>query len=301
MISWYRSAGLSKIALFAVVGCLQACNTSSFDVDYNDEGEPTAYKIVNRINCELADLVRKNDEGNYIHGYAPYLISQDFDIELILSLDINNTGGLTPSLKYTNPFSSATSFAFPGAATLQEGREDNFAKTITFPLSNIITKLKEDNKAFTCPAEATNLAGSQGINRIVELGLSIPDDAQSVVVSTPGKFDQRFGGSIQYIVTTSLSGVGPTWTLTNFTGPGGMLGLSRVSTNKLTIGFGSPESGGAAPAVPVPKPPKPGAKATPAVVKTLPRPNPKLDLFMNTLTGNQLNSQIQQILQNTNH
>jgi hypothetical protein len=48
---------------------------------------------------------------------------------------------------------------------------------------------------------------------------------------------EAFGGVITFLVTKNISGFGPTWTTTRWKGPGGLIGLSKVNTDKLTLAF----------------------------------------------------------------
>jgi hypothetical protein len=58
--------------------------------------------------------------------------------------------------------------------------------------------------------------------------------SQGLAADDPKK--SPFGGSVQFIVTKSASGVGPVWSLVYFKGPGGV-NLSRINTDKLTFAF----------------------------------------------------------------
>jgi hypothetical protein len=53
-------------------------------------------------------------------------------------------------------------------------------------------------------------------------------------------------GFVTFIVTKNLTGVGPTWTLTHFTGPGKFASASDVNTNKLVFAFAFPAKPGEA-------------------------------------------------------
>ena len=61
-----------------------------------------------------------------------------------------------------------------------------------------------------------------------------PDDAARFV---PDAGKDAFGQTIQFTVTENVSGVGPTWTLVHFTGPGGLFGAERIDTHRLIIAF----------------------------------------------------------------
>jgi hypothetical protein len=309
-----------RIATFAAIATLTACGVPQYDVYYNPDGEPSAYLIDQRIRCELADLVRKDDGTNYTYRfggdfykykYGWDLVHNDYDIEITIYLEVNDTGGLTPTLKAIDPINTKlnTSFAFGATAEIQESRDHTYTETIAFPLSNISDEidLKNDpnQSKDQCPKDGSNLSGVLGIKDIVDLAMSLPQTDPDISTSSPGggsgqsgsstpasgqsqnSFKQDFGGTFQFLVTKSVSATGPAWTLTHFSGPGGLIGLSRVNTDKLTIGFG----------VPMPAH-KHGALAGAGQRKA--RPNPLLDQFMLNLNANYINSQLLQ-LQNILH
>jgi hypothetical protein len=286
------------VAVIAGLFCLQGCSPPMYDVHYNQKGEPTAYQIIYRVRCELADILKTKD------AYRDVL--KDWDVSIALSLEVNNQGTLNPSQKFIEPFTSATSFAFGLSAELQESRDHTFTKTIAFPISEISSNLEqyEDGGSYNCNAAGSNLEGALGIAAITDLGFSIEDTellAPPAPAAAPGdtsaatakSFTQAFGGIVTFIVTQNMSGVGPTWTLRHFNGPGGLLGLSSISTNKLTIGFGPPASGPVASAAAKP------AKAPQRRLSAA--DNPKLQILMQNMLTNNISTQLQQILQNTNH
>jgi hypothetical protein len=62
---------------------------------------------------------------------------------------------------------------------------------------------------------------------------------ESIDERDPATFSNKeaIGETIQFVITKNISGLGPTWTLTTFTGPGGLAGAERQDTNKLIISF----------------------------------------------------------------
>jgi hypothetical protein len=303
-----RVATVLQSASLMTLCTLSGCGVPEFDVYHNEAGDPSAYWINKRIRCELADLTRKNADGQYEYKYGRYIHGKHYDVEMTIYLEVNNTGGLIPTLKSTLPLSKTTSFAFGGSGELQESRDHTFTQTIAFPLSDIEAETNTTLSVDRCNFDGSNLSGVLGIKNIVDVAVSIPVTSPELQVPGSGssgqpsdsqggasggaegsnlpQYKQLFGGTIQFVVTKNISAVGPMWTLEHFSGPGGLLGLSSVSTNKLTIGFGTPSQ-----SAPGEKPTK--TKGPPA--------NPELHDFMNTISQNQYSSQLSQVLQNTSH
>jgi hypothetical protein len=231
------------------------CAVPRFDVPVTSTGQPTVETIVNRIQCELKDIVRDDRPHDAAWGEGTWLLTGDYDVSIALSLDVNNTGGLTPTLSYMTPISKVASFMFGGSATLSEGRDHNFTENIQLTVRKIYTDWKnwKEGKGgipYNCPLANTNLAGTLGIVDYVAMAFQTSNLAEGTASSAPSKCSvsnqppkssqppqSPFGGSIQFLVTKNVTGVGPTWTLVHFKGPGGLVGLSQVNTDKITLGF----------------------------------------------------------------
>ncbi len=226
------------LAASAMQGCAYVPN---FDVPNGKYNEPTAYPIAERVVCEVVEIV----ENRTTPTHAAFLWDGNYDVEASLSLDVNDTGGLAPSLSSIVPYSAAaTSLVWGATATFSESRDQNFTENIRFNVREAFKNWADQHKRAEkrgenlppCPQKAadTNLSGDLGIKDIVALAASTPglDTGQKLDV---GK--GAFGGSVQFLVTKSLTAAGPTWTLTHFKGPGGLGSLSRVNTDKLTIAF----------------------------------------------------------------
>ena len=78
-----------SIALFLASLC-GSCAVPRYDVPYV-EGTPSATSIVRRLEYELLDLVR-DDTGN-----QKWLLTEDYQVAVTLSLEVNDTGGLAPN------------------------------------------------------------------------------------------------------------------------------------------------------------------------------------------------------------
>jgi hypothetical protein len=143
---------------------------------------------------------------------------------LSLTLQVDDNVGLTPTLSFFDP---SASFTFGASGTLRGARQRIYSESLDLDVAS----LKRRNCA-QLPA-AFDLSGSLGIVDAVDLGLgSIGNDDQAKFAK-----DKAFGQTIQFAVTKNVSGVGPTWTLTHFVGPGGLFGAERVDTNQLVISF----------------------------------------------------------------
>jgi hypothetical protein len=233
-----RSIALCAAAL-SLFSSLSGCAVPQFDVPQSRVGLPTARSIVSRIECELLDMVRDDREGDPASLHRLFLLNGDYEVEAILSLDVNDAGGLSPSLSYIDPLKGATSFVFGANATLSETREHNFTENLQFSFRDLFVRWKADNRLFSCPEAETNLAGELGLKQFVALAASSHNLDESIGLGSKGPF----GGSVQFIVTKNLSAIGPTWTLTHFKGPGGAA-LSEINTDKLTVAFArGPDAG----------------------------------------------------------
>lgn len=231
--SFFRFAALLLSSLCA------GCAVPRFDVPYTSAGQPTVKSIVQRIQCELRDMVR-DDTNDPVSFHRRFLLNQDFEVLVSMSIEVTDTGGLSPSLAYLNP---SNFFTFSGNGTLSQSRDHTFTQNLQFSMREIyldwytwkqakLSGLDTDALGLTahdCPEADTNLAGTLGISDFVAMA------AVSEGLTTEA--EKVFGGTILFIVTKNINAVGPTWTLVHFRGPGGLLNLSQVNTDKITLAF----------------------------------------------------------------
>ena len=80
------------------------CAVPHYDVPYTESHQPTVKSIVQRIQCEIRDMVR-DDTDDPVTFHRRFLLNQDFDVLVSMSIEVNDTGGLTPSLSYMKALS----------------------------------------------------------------------------------------------------------------------------------------------------------------------------------------------------
>jgi hypothetical protein len=277
----------SSKALFICAAVLTApacsgCAVPHFDVPVDTAGQPTVATIVQRIQCELRDIVRDDPPNTGDAFHRNFLMDGDYDVAVSLSLEVNDTGGLAPTLSYMHPLSKVASFMFGGTATLSESRDHNFTENVQLSVRRIYTEWKKGINRHDCPPADTNLAGTLGIKEFVAMAALTPQLAEDRPPPTPTDKNPApktaFGGSIQFLVTKSVTALGPTWSLVHFKGPGGLGSLSEVNTDKITLAF---------------------ARGTNAGKPLEPHPlNPYAQLFLQQLLTSSINSQLL-ILQNS--
>ena len=238
---------LSSVSVLAFALIVSGCGVPQYDVPYTEAGHPTVKTIIERIQCEIRDMVRTDitDPTDPSRKYGGLLRSWDMDVLIALSVEVNNTGGLTPSLTYLKALSPATSFMFSGNFTLSESRDHTFTENLQYSVRQIyidwyaynlaekagINPLTLGLTAHDCPQADTFLSGTLGIVDFVAMA------ATSEGLNTDTTPDKVFGGTIKFLVTKNTNGTGPTWSLIHFKGPGGLLGLSQVNTDQVVLSF----------------------------------------------------------------
>ncbi len=227
----------------AVLGAsmCSGCAVPRYDVPYYD-GQPTVETIVDRIQCEIRDMVRDDMPNDVTSFNRWFLLDGDYDVQISLSLEVNDTGGLSPSLAYLNPITKATSFMFGANGTLSESRDHNFTENIQLSVRTIYIDWKYKGIPHNCPTADTNLSGDLGIRNFVAMAaltqhLNESNNSAGKDQSKNSAGKSVFGGSIQFLVTKNLSAVGPTWSLIHFKGPGPLANVSEVNTDKITFAF----------------------------------------------------------------
>ena len=186
-----------------------------------------------------------------------FLLNGDYDVEVSLSLEVNDTGALAPSLTYMSPLSKLTSFMFGTTVNLSESRDHNFTVNSQISLRNVFQQWKTGTKPYDCPSPDTNLAGVLGIKDFVEMAALTPNLDEETAPGKPTASGKGpFGGSVQFLVIKGLGSTGPTWTTTRFKVPGPFGSLSRVNTDKITLAFAQgPNLGKPMPPLTEPAPP----------------------------------------------
>jgi hypothetical protein len=217
----------------AICSICTGCAVPVYDVPLDEYGQPTVRTIVERIQCEIRDMVRDDRPGDPASFHRLFLLNEDYDVTVALSVDVNNAGGLSPSVTYVNPLSLATAFTFAANATVSEARDHTFTENLQLSTRQIYSDWKSGIAAYECPRADTNLAGTLGLKDLVSMAVSAPAIDENL------KSGQKsvFGGTVQFVVTKSLSATGPSWQLVRFKNVSALANLSQINTDKITLAF----------------------------------------------------------------
>lgn len=230
------------LALSVVCTSSTGCGVRAFDIPRKD-GAPSVALIVQRIRCELIELIEPGARTR------EELLGNRYHVGLQLSLTVNSSGELAPSFN----FPQSATYAFNFGLKLSRGHEQNFVVNLYYSMPQLAQDLDrtrafseeaghpESNKFEECPSPlASNLTGNLGIKESVELAFTSPDRSGGGLTGTAGEF----GGYVSFVVTKNINSAGPTWTLVHFKGPGNFGSISAVNTDKITFGFapGGPDA-----------------------------------------------------------
>jgi hypothetical protein len=228
----FAKRSFSLIA-FTVASLAGGCAIPSYDVPRDPYNQPTARTVVERIQCEIRDMVRNDRPKDPATFDRQFLLNNDYEVVVSLSLEVNHSGGLAPTVSYVTPLLGTTSSTFTaaGSASLAESRDHTFTENIQLSTREIYQDWLHGVKAYDCPEANTNLAGKLGIRDFVALATSSGSLKEDEVNKTV------FGGSIQFVVTKSLSATGPTFQLVRFKNVGALASLSEINTDKISLAF----------------------------------------------------------------
>ena len=214
-------------------------------------------------------MSRSIKESGPIKNAFEETLLDDYDhVQVTLELEVNDTGALAPTVAFMQPITSLISFSLGGSAAVNELRDHLF--TDNFQLSMRQLYLDNQNAAAArnapgpettgCP-RATATWGERsacatiwkqpGHPRLRGHGPANRSPASNGFRPRLDRFGNRGIWRRHYLYCyQNVSGVGPTWTTTRWNGPGGLLGLSRVNTDKLTLAFArGPDAGHPMPSV----------------------------------------------------
>lgn len=179
----------------------------------------TVAHIIDQIQCEVAQVAE-----------LPAFRKSNWIVVADLTLQVEESVDLTPRISLLSPLLKENStFAFGVGGQFKRERQRIYSETIELPVRN--AKLSRCNTL----KDKFDLTGDLGIVETVGLGLGSFD--QEDAVRFPAKDKSAFGQTIQFAITKNVSGVGATWTLIHFIGPGGVFGAERVDTHKLILSF----------------------------------------------------------------
>jgi hypothetical protein len=211
--------GIVRSSAVGVLAAFGAFLGSCAGVPHLDIQSPvTVANIVDRIECE-AWIARKNN---------PILATNQWTGVAELYLQVDDHAGLTPTVSFIRPLATeGTKFAFGASATIKRSRQRIYNQSIRLDMWKL--------NGATCnkPYDGYDLSGELGITETLNIAF------QSINADDIAAFSdkQAIGQTIQFVLTSNVSAVGPTWTLNRFVGPGGLGEAERIDTHKLIISF----------------------------------------------------------------
>jgi hypothetical protein len=267
MVPWNKP-GIPAAVLAAafLAGCAGPPRFARVDEAPGMDGAPDMEAVVRHVQCELLDLLDEADKAPA--GPLGRLRAGDYVAYASLTLDVVAKEGVTPSLAYITPFSTAgTQRSFGLGGELSGERHRNMTQTFTF----LLKKPSSPPASPGCPELQSRLRGDLGLRQVVLEGLKssqaqvLPflngEDPDVTAAGLTGDTIPNFGSTVEFTVVYGLNFT-PTWTLTHFNGPaadGSLLNASREVKDSLTIAFAAvPKSAAKA------APPQPSTAAPPA-------------------------------------
>ena len=217
---------------------LAGCAVPAYDVKHDRTG-PTSSTIVERIKCELVDMLRSDNAAK--GGFKSFLISGNYVAAMKLQLKVTDTGELAPSLSFPTV---GPNLGIGAGFKLSSARSQTFFKFLEYSMLELNAQLEKSQEGNprssdfgACPEGLNyNLQGDLGISDLVLLDISSASTASGGRVDKK-KNEGEFGGTIEFTLIRNINSAGPTWKFGNFEGPGGLAKLDRTSVNTLTIAF----------------------------------------------------------------
>lgn len=209
---------MTKLGMLALCAGLTSC------VHGEGQGNITPVSttdIINKLRCELYQVAVAHPETQS----EKWVVSAGFEFSM------DRGGNVGPEFSATDTISNGTvGVAFPFGL----GRK--VVRTYEQTVGVYMELLPEES--CSGPGNA-RLGGDLGVAALVKEYLAV----RSSLASTETRAVElanlenagQFSGSTAFTVTRSLGGLGPTWTLTHFTGPGAFLSLSDEAINKVTM------------------------------------------------------------------
>ncbi len=187
---------------------------------FDTPSELTAAHIVDQIQCEVSRAA----------GY--FREPQQWWAVADLTLQVDDSADFTPKLSFIRPLAvDGTNFTFGAGGQLKGARQRIYSETVELQV------IKANPNSCRTLKDRFDLTGDLGIVETVRIGTKSYDDTDGVAFPVSADKKTAFGQTIQFVVTKNVSGVGPTWTLVHFVGPGAFFGAERIDTHKLIISF----------------------------------------------------------------
>ncbi|MDX2205995.1 MAG: hypothetical protein NW223_24830 [Hyphomicrobiaceae bacterium] len=155
-----------------------------------------------------------------------------------LTLQVDEQATLTPSFTHTAAISPAFSRIFNWGLKLDTQATRTYSESVFYRLDP--DKLRaSDGRCKSRDGRRQSIVSDLGLAEAVTRGLQSEtihgEFAKSNTAVDKGK--AAFGQTVNFVVAMNVSGMGPTWNMTSFKGPGSMLLAQRSDTHKVIISF----------------------------------------------------------------
>jgi hypothetical protein len=126
---------------------------------------------------------------------SPFLLNEDYDVTVALSLEVNDSGGLSPPtlIRARKTFVASN-------ARFSEVRGHTLSENMGLSTRKIYSDWKA-GKSYLCPPANTPLAGSLGLKDLVSMDVSSPNLDETL------KRGQKsvFSGTVKFVFTKTNS------------------------------------------------------------------------------------------------
>jgi hypothetical protein len=197
-------------------------------------GGTLEYRVKFKVYCDIVKAIQ-----------AQPALPKDWAVQVLLDLQVDETGALNPGATFINPLPSSQSYSTGIGATLssQATREDKFGSY--WRLSKLAAALPGNSCDNPEPIHGSSplIETELGIREWMTNGLAIIDSLPSTPLtsnSDPTFKQDYLSYHIKFIIITS-GGVTPTWKLVKLTTGNGSLALAsanRTRTHDLLITLG---------------------------------------------------------------
>ncbi len=238
-----------RLSLFSLSAIFAGCTTlPHFDYEHTDV---TPRHVIDAIECELAAVDR-----SYFWSTPPKTPSLSHTknnwvavAELTLQVDEQMT--LTPAGTQSSTVLAAATRVFDWGAKLDTTSQRVYNETIVFDIKQkpVAAAGKQaispqmplvETKPDACAADYRKRSLTAGLG-LAEVSRLASESAQGGgrvgADNSISKSKAAYGTSVQFVITANINGVGPTWNMSHFKGPGKMFLAQRMDTHKIIISF----------------------------------------------------------------
>ena len=215
---------------------------------------PPVGAVIRHIECEIAEAMNKVDDDD-VKKFLKY----DWVVYATLTIDEQQNEGLTPNLSFIHPLSAAsTNFTAVANGEVTGQQHRNFSQSFALDLDpgSVANTLQSGCKGNA--EDKSGISGDLGIRQIIVEGArhrdagdyqfpivgdesNLTQQQKDAIGSITGELRPTFASTIDFTLVYGITGLGPTWSITHFAGPGnsGMLNWTRQSKDTLVLSFAS--------------------------------------------------------------